>query len=149
MRKILTTLLIAMTMAVMMPVNAQVEGMTREQFREYKEAYLKQEMRLVDNVAERFFPIYEEYQDKKQKIYSETQALMDKADVATEAEYKEIIRRLRALERAGSNLEDEYLQKFKTVLTYEQIFKLGKAETKFQKHILKELTRSKNSRARK
>ena len=138
MRKILTTLLIAMTMAVMMPVNAQVEGMTREQFREYKEAYLKQEMRLADNVAERFFPIYEEYQ-----------ALMDKADVATEAEYKEIIRRLRALERAGSNLEDEYLQKFKTVLTYEQIFKLGKAETKFQKHILKELTRSKNSRARK
>ena len=142
MRKILTVAL-AILLAAAIPAQAQVAGMTREQFREYKENFLKNELNLDDAVAARFFPIYEDYQNKKQKLYNENQSLMDKAGMASEAEYRAIIDRLQALGRASNELEEEYLAKLKTVLTYEQIFKLGKAETKFQKHILKELTRSK------
>ena len=143
MRKILTVAL-AILLAAAIPAQAQVAGMTREQFREYKENFLKNELNLDDAVAARFFPQSEDYQNKKQKLYNENQSLMDKAGMASEAEYRAIIDRLQAIGKATNDLEETYLAKLKTVLTYEQIFKLGKAETKFQKHILKELTRSKN-----
>lgn len=144
MRKLLSfILLILFTVAV--HAQSGISGMTREQFRKYKEDYLKKELNLKDNVCSQFFPLYNEYQNKKQKIYSENQSLMDRADIASEAEYRQIIERLQDLSRASEALDSEYLKKFKTILTYEQIFKLNKAESSFQKHVLKELTRSKGS----
>lgn len=147
MRKLLSfILLILMTVAI----HAQgISGMTREQFRKYKEDYLKKELNLKDDVCSQFFPLYNEYQNKKQKIYSENQSLMERADIASEAEYRKIIERLQELSHASEALDSEYIKKFKTILTYEQIFKLNKAESSFQKHVLKELTKSKGSSKRK
>lgn len=144
MRKVLILVTIFVFVAVM-SMQAQVVGMTRKQFREYKEDYLRKEMKLSDDVAAKFFPLYEKFQDKKQKIYSENQALMDKANIASEAEYRTIIERLQELERASNDLEADFIQQLKTFLTYEQIFRLNKAESKFQKQLLKELTRKSKS----
>lgn len=144
MRKVLILVTIFVFVAVM-SMQAQVGGMTRKQFREYKEDYLRKEMKLSDDVAAKFFPLYEKFQDKKQKIYSENQALMDKANIASEAEYRTIIERLQELERASNDLEADFIQQLKTFLTYEQIFRLNKAESKFQKQLLKELTRKSKS----
>lgn len=122
-----------------------LNGMTREQFREYKEAYLKSELKLSEEVSRKFFPVYEEYQDKKQANYKKNQELMNRAGMASEAEYRELIDELQKLAIESDKLENAFFEKAKTILTYEQLFKLGKAETNFQKHILRELTRKGNS----
>lgn len=125
--------------------NNNLNGMTREQFRDYKEAYLKRELNLSDDVCSKFFPIYEEYQNKKQANYKKNQELMNRAGMASEAEYRELIEELHKLALEGNVLEDTFFKKAQKILTYEQLFKLGKAENDFQKHILKELTRKRNS----
>lgn len=124
----------------------KLSGMTREQFREYKEAYLKKELKLSDDVCDKFFPIYEDYQNKKQANYKKNQSLMDRAGMASEAEYRDLIEQLQQLAEEGDRLEKAFFEKAKTVLTYEQLFKLGKAEANFQKHILRELTRKGQTR---
>ncbi len=141
-------ILLAISLFAAMPsLWAQIDGMTREQFREYKQNYLIKELGMRDDIAKKFFPIYENFQEQKQKIYTEYQALMDKADVATEAEYRAIIERLQELDKQTDRLEASFFAELKTFLTYEQIFKLNKAESKFQKHILRELTRQNKGKA--
>lgn len=126
--------------------NGGLNGMTREQFRDYKEAFLKRELNLSEEVSSKFFPLYEDYQNKKQANYKKNQELMNRAGMASEAEYRELIDALQKLAEDGNVLERNFYEKAKTILTYEQLFKLGKAENDFQKHILKELTRKKNSK---
>lgn len=125
--------------------NKGLNGMTKEQFREYKEAYLKRELNLDEEVSRKFFPIYENYQNTKQANYNKNQELMNRAGVASEAEYRELIEELQSLAEENNKLENSFFEKAKTILTYEQLFKLGKAENNFQKHILRELTRKNNS----
>lgn len=137
---------LCLSCAVYAQHNTNIGGMTREQFREYKEAYLKNELNLSDDVCMKFFPIYEDYQNRKQANYKKSQALMDRAGMASEAEYRELIGQLRKLAEEGDELEKNFFEKAETVLTYEQLFKLGKAETNFQKHILRELTRKGQTR---
>lgn len=134
-------LMLCLSCAAFSQTNGNLSGMTREQFREYKENYLKKELNLNDDVCSKFFPIYEDYQNKKQINYKKNQALMERAGIASEAEYRELIEQLQALEEDSDKLEKSFFEKAKTILTYEQLFKLGKAEANFQKHLLRELTR--------
>lgn len=146
-KKILSFVLMAFFVTAVY-AQTDLSGMSREQFRKYKENYIKTELNLSESLCKKFFPLYQEYQDRKQKIYAENQALMERANIASEAEYRNIIERLQELGEASDNLEKEYFQKFKGILTYEQLFKLGKAESNFQKHLFKELSRRKNNSGR-
>lgn len=146
-RKIVSFVLMSLLVTTMF-AQGDLSGMSREQFRKYKENYIKTELNLNETLCRKFFPLYQEYQDKKQKIYSENQALMERANIASEAEYRTIIERLQELGEASDRLEKEYFQKFKGILTYEQLFKLSKAESNFQKHLFKELSKRKNNSGR-
>lgn len=146
-RKIVSFVLMSLLVTTMF-AQGDLSGMSREQFRKYKENYIKTELNLNEALCRKFFPLYQEYQDKKQKIYSENQALMERANIASEAEYRTIIERLQELGEASDRLEKEYFQKFKGILTYEQLFKLSKAESNFQKHLFKELSKRKNNSGR-
>lgn len=146
-RKIVSFVLMSLLVTTMF-AQGDLSGMSREQFRKYKENYIKTELNLNEALCRKFFPLYQEYQDKKQKIYSENQALMERANIASEAEYRTIIERLQELGEASDRLEKEYFQKFKGILTYEQLFKLNKAESNFQKHLFKELSKRKNNSGR-
>lgn len=115
------------------------------EFRKAKQEYLTRELDLNDKESKAFFPLYEEFQRKKKEIYDENQQLMERADIAGEEEYRKIINRLLDLQIMSDELEKKYYDKFAQVLTYKKLFKLNKAESAFQKHMLKEISK-RNSR---
>lgn len=115
------------------------------EFRKAKQEYLTRELELSEKESKAFFPLYEEFQKKKKDIYEENQQLMARADIAGEKEYRKIINRLLDLQIMSDELEKKYYDKFSQVLSYKKLFKLNKAESAFQKHMLKEMSK-RNSR---
>lgn len=123
--------------------NAQTDlkNMTEQEFRKQKQEYLIKELALTQEEAKEFFPLYEKFQKEKKQIYDENQSLMDRADIAGEEEYRQIINRLLDLQIMSDELEKKYYNEFSKILSYRQLFRLNKAEASFQKYLLKEMSR--------
>ncbi len=140
MRTILTAL---MLFCALVCANAQTDlkNMTEQEFRKQKQEYLIKELALTQEEAKEFFPLYEKFQKEKKQIYDENQSLMDRADIAGEEEYRQIINRLLDLQIMSDELEKKYYNEFSKILSYRQLFRLNKAEASFQKYLLKEMSR--------
>lgn len=140
MRTILTAL---MLFCALVCANAQTDlkNMTEQEFRKQKQEYLIKELALTQEEAKEFFPLYEKFQKEKKQIYDENQSLMDRADIAGEEEYRQIINRLLDLQIMSDELEKKYYNEFSKILSYSQLFRLNKAEASFQKYLLKEMSR--------
>ena len=140
MRTILTAL---MLFCALVCANAQTDlkNMTEQEFRKQKQEYLIKELALTQEDAKEFFPLYEKFQKEKKQIYDENQSLMDRADIAGEEEYRQIINRLLDLQIMSDELEKKYYNEFSKILSYRQLFRLNKAEASFQKYLLKEMSR--------
>lgn len=140
MRTILTAL---MLFCASVCANAQTDlkNMTEQEFRKQKQEYLIKELALTQEEAKEFFPLYEKFQKEKKQIYDENQSLMDRADIAGEEEYRQIINRLLDLQIMSDELEKKYYNEFSKILSYRQLFRLNKAEASFQKYLLKEMSR--------
>lgn len=140
MRTILTAL---MLFCALVCTNAQTDlkNMTEQEFRKQKQEYLIKELAFTQEEAKEFFPLYEKFQKEKKQIYDENQSLMDRADIAGEEEYRQIINRLLDLQIMSDELEKKYYNEFSKILSYRQLFRLNKAEASFQKYLLKEMSR--------
>ena len=140
MRTILTAL---MLFCALVCANAQTDlkNMTEQEFRKQKQEYLIKELALTQEEAKEFFPLYEKFQKEKKQIYDENQSLMDRADIAGEEEYRQIINCLLDLQIMSDELEKKYYNEFSKILSYRQLFRLNKAEASFQKYLLKEMSR--------
>ena len=106
MRTILTAL---MLFCALVCANAQTDlkNMTEQEFRKQKQEYLIKELALTQEEAKEFFPLYEKFQKEKKQIYDENQSLMDRADIAGEEEYRQIINRLLDLQIMSDELDVE------------------------------------------
>lgn len=138
-----TKLTALMLFCALVCANAQTDlkNMTEQEFRKQKQEYLIKELALTQEDAKEFFPLYEKFQKEKKQIYDENQSLMDRADIAGEEEYRQIINRLLDLQIMSDELEKKYYNEFSKILSYRQLFRLNKAEASFQKYLLKEMSR--------
>lgn len=139
--KKLTVCLIA---ALLVGLSAQAQeknkqGFTKEEFRQKQEQYLTQKAELTKEEAGRFFPIYFELQDRKKELSDKAwaKARKNKDVQMTEADYEEIIDGLVKARMASDQLDWDYLQKFKDILSAKKIYKLQRAEMKFHRDLLK------------
>lgn len=139
--KKLTVCLIA-ALLVGLSVQAQEknkQGFTKEEFRQKQEQYLTQKAELTKEEAERFFPMYFELQDRKKELSDKAwaKARKNKDVQMTEADYEAIIDGLVKARMASDQLDWDYLQKFKEILSAKKIYKLQRAEMKFHRDLMK------------
>lgn len=105
---------------------AQGEG--NERIRSMKVGFLTERLNLTTEEAELFWPVYNQYQDKKDAIRQEYKANSNK-DADAHIKRKE----------ADLALEKEYLAKFKEVLAAEKVLLLHKAEREWKEILLEEV----------
>lgn len=124
-------------------LQAQPRHLSREEFRAKQQAYIQQSADLTEEEASRFFPVYFELQDKKQKINAEVWKLMRKGreDGVTEEQYSELIENICDLRASSVSVEKKYLDKFKDLLPASKIFRVQQAETSFHRELLKDMRR--------
>ncbi|MBC6698484.1 hypothetical protein [Hymenobacter sp. BT190] len=103
-----------------------------------KIAYLTEKIVLTQDQAQRFWPVYNEFTQKRRDLNRRMRQLRtDEPDGLSDAQIKDNLTQVLALRQQEVNLEKEYLDKFQKVLTIRQVGKLFVAERQFTRDVLK------------
>ena len=113
-----------------------------EKIRTLKTAYITQELSLTPSEAEKFWPVYNEYDSKRTKLrLSEgrevASKLRDVTEDLTDEEANILIDRWLQIESESLLLQQELISNLRKVLPPNKIIQLRKAENDFKRRLLK------------
>ena len=123
-----------------LPASAQKKDKCNEtEFRAKKQAYMAKKANLTQEETEKFFPLYFEFQDKKKEINKRTWGKAKKGikNETSEIQYEEIIDNFFDEQEKIAQLEKEYIEKYREILSNRKIYMLYWAELKFSRNMLK------------
>jgi len=114
-----------------------------EKLNAYKIAFFTRRMNLTSQEAEKFWPVYNEFQDKRIAIQLERQKLNRNVNQnelnMSGKELTEAADRHIALQVQEAALAQEYHKKFKELLTPQKIVRLYQAENQYKLLLLNEI----------
>ncbi len=137
MKNIILILLLAATAGM-----AQAQT-PKERIEALKISYITRALHLTPEEAQAFWPLYNEYQDKLEVLKKERRAATferwKKDRDLSDAEIEEALDQYLAYNRKELDLQEEYIEKFKTVLPVKKVAQLIVAEERFKLVLLEEL----------
>ncbi len=130
-------------LATFCAMNISAQNVNRQRLDAYKIAFFTKRLNLTSLEAEKFWPVYNEFQDNKNKIQLERQELNRNFNQnelnMSEREMVEAGDKLIALEVREAALAQEFHNKIKTVLSPAKVMRLYQAENQYRLQLLKEL----------
>lgn len=121
------------------PKGERAQWMT--EMRQYKRSYLAKELDLSREQQNKFCPLYEEMEDQVAKINDEARVMEQRvADIpnATDLEYEKASEAMYDAAVRSAQVEREYMDKFRQILTGKQLFRLKAAERQFNREMMKQ-----------
>jgi hypothetical protein len=119
------------------------QNANRERLDAYKIAFFTKRLNLTPAEAEKFWPVYNEYQEMKNKIQLERQELNRNFNQnelnMSDREMTEAGDRFIGLEVREAALAQEFHNKIKTILSPVKVLRLYQAENQYRLQLLKEL----------
>ena len=154
MHKLLINLIFALALALPAGAGAQQRrdgswGQWLSEMRQYKRNYFIKELDLSREQQSKFFPLYEEMEDQTFKIDEEARTMerrLEEAPDATDTEYEKATEALYDARVSTAAIEKEYLEKFKSILSKKQLFKLKGVERQFARDMMKQHHRLRSER---
>ncbi|MDE7426630.1 MAG: Spy/CpxP family protein refolding chaperone [Muribaculaceae bacterium] len=148
MRVLLLNILLCLS-AFMVPAMAQQEQKGQKalaEYRSFQRDFFAKQLNLTADQREKFCPLYEEMQNRLDKLAQETftagKALENDKD-ATEAELEAFARKSFEQRKLEGEIEMEYYEKFKTILTPKQLSRIKLTERN-QREYLRKYVRDRN-----
>jgi hypothetical protein len=115
----------------------------REEIRAQKIAFITTRLNLTPEEAQKFWPVYNEYESKKEAIKREFRKEADLHDIdidtLTDAEAAKIADDQIIQEQRLLDLEKEYYIKYKSVLPIKKVVLLFQADKDFQRVLLQKI----------
>ncbi len=137
MKNIILILLLATTAGM-----AQAQT-PKERIEALKISYITRALHLTPEEAQQFWPIYNEYQDKLEVLKKERRAATferwKKDRNLSDQEVEEALNQYIEYNRKELELQEAYIEKFKTVLPVKKVAQLIVAEERFKLVLLEEL----------
>lgn len=114
-----------------------------EKFKAQKVAFITEKMGLTPTTAQKFWPVYNEFSSKKDsinKLKSSQRKEMKKKWENLTSKQKEAALDFQMQQRMGeTKLEQQYHEKFKKIMTIDQLLKLYEAEYEFKMRLIRQL----------
>lgn len=108
-----------------------------------KVAFLSQKTNLTPVQAEKFWPLYNEFTDKRADIRKSIRAIYksmaENPEISAE-KVKQNISQIATLKHEDANLEKEYFNRYLLIITPKQLADLISAEREFQKILIKKVS---------
>ena len=147
MNKIITRFLSGTFLLLFFAGMAPLMGQSEEQIEKFKKerkAYFTEKLELTDSEAKAFWPLYDDFSNRKMKLVEDernTYSYAHKnADNLSDQEILDILKKVNKLKEDQLKLEAEYYQdKFMKSLPARKVLKLGKVEWDFRRHLMREL----------
>lgn len=137
MKRILLILLLATGITF-----AQQPG--NERIKAFKRAFITEQLNLSADEAEKFWPVYNEYEQKiegvKQQERSEIFVKLRRGfDVMTEEEADELIEKSIEFSELQFQYQNEMIQELRKVISAKKVIKLSRVEEEFKRELLKQM----------
>lgn len=115
-----------------------------EQFNKERKAYFTEKLELTDAESKAFWPLYEDFANRKMKLVEDEHSTYGyahkNADNLSDKEIKETLAKAFKLKEEQLALEKDFYQnKFMTALPAKKVMKLGKVEWDFRRHLMRKL----------
>ena len=114
----------------------------KEKIQAMKVGYITAKLNLKAAEAQKFWPIYNEYDAKMDETRKSIRRLHKNAaaiDEMTDAQIEQMIAKHNSARQKELDLINEYHARFKVILTIKKVAKLYKAEQDFKRELLKKL----------
>lgn len=139
-KKIITLLLLLVGSIVF----SQEQEEKREKIKTLKIAYITEQLELTTTEAQKFWPIYNSYDEKQFTIrHTKMRGLISKIkdkgiDSLSESEAKTIVGQMESYEEELYYLKKQYIKDILKVLPAKKIIKLKKSEDEFNRKLLRQ-----------
>lgn len=126
---------------------AQMSKEGREKIKALKIAYLTEQLSLTTSEAEKFWPLYNEYNKKQNKTRSNYRNTLRKTvkkeevDIINEEEAKNLVNLKIQTDRELYELQKKLVEKLVSVISYQKIIKLQIAEMEFGRKLMRQYKR--------
>ena len=118
-----------------------------EKVKQLKVAYITEELKLTVAESEKFWPLYNEMEEKIKSKRKENRKMAEEISKNSESysdeDFKKNVNKLFDNEIAETNLKKEYYTKIAAGIGYKKATRLLKIEKEFRKKLLKELKQRK------
>jgi hypothetical protein len=112
-------------------------GNKREKIEALRVAFITQKLNLTADESQKFWPVYNEYQDKLRAARQEFRK--QSAVFTTDKEAQDYLDAELLLKQREFNLYKEYYEKIKKTIPIKKVAELRQAEEEFKKELLKQL----------
>ncbi len=146
MRRLLQiSLLIVSLIATLPAFGATQNSGEREQWmtemRQYKRNYFTKELDLSRDQQNKFYPLYEEMEDKVGKINDDARDMekrVSEMSSPSDLDYEKAAEAMYDAAVRSAQIEREYMDKFQNILSRKQLFRLKSVERQFSREMLKQ-----------
>lgn len=141
MKKIYSTILLMFFLVI--SVKSQDRNESREKIKSLKIAYLTEQLALTSSEAEKFWPIYNSFDQEQHELRYKQRSEIRKAlnekseiDAMDEKEAEKLITSKLLIDKQLYESQKEFVQKIKNIISYKKIIKLQMAEMEFGRKLL-------------
>lgn len=134
---------VLIVMMILSSLRVSAQNPNLEKLNSYKIAFFTQKLNLTPQEAEKFWPLYNDYQDRKNKIQVErvqmTRTVVQNGANMSDKELTELGDKYFGLEVKEADLSKEFYNNMKGALPPLKIFKFYQAENQYKLVLLNEL----------
>jgi hypothetical protein len=112
-------------------------GEKKEKIEALRVAFITQQLNLTPDESQKFWPVYNEYQDKIKAARREFRMIPN--NFTTDKEAQDFLDGELLLKQRELSLYKEYYEKFKKILPLKKVAQLRQAEEEFKKALLQQL----------
>lgn len=131
---ILFTLLFLFGMAT----QAQDRDEHRKKIKALKTAHITEGLNLTPKEAQQFWPIYNEFEEKRRDLYRRERADVENIECLSEKEANSKLEEYVALEKEDFLLKKEYYHDLKQIFSAKKIMQLKQLEEEFHRKLMRE-----------
>jgi hypothetical protein len=145
-----TRIIISIVLAAFVTGTAFTQNPNLERLNAYKIAFFTKKLNLTEKEAEKFWPVYNEYQDSRNKLQVERQQIMRNFNQnelnMSDKEMTDAADKLISLEVREASLTQEFHNKIKTLLSPVKVLRLYQAENQYRLQLLNQLQERRQTR---
>ena len=140
-RKLFTTVLFILSFSLI-----TVAQSNRDKIKTLKIAYITEKLNLSEKEAQKFWPIYNDFEEEKSRLRDEAYNVRKKTNIETlsEDEAKQLLKEIRANENKRQAIENDFVDKLTNIISAKKVILLHKIEDDFKRKMFEEYKKRKN-----
>lgn len=112
----------------------------KDKIKTLKIAYITEKLNLNEKEAQKFWPIYNDFEEEKSSLRNNAFEARKKVEIESisEEDAKQLLKEIRLNENKRQNIENEYFDRLSKIISAKKILLLHKAEDDFKRKMFDE-----------